>query len=231
MAKTPHIGTLSEKSLHAALKDWYTQPGDQIEVKCDGFVIDIVRGEQLIEIQTRNFSAMKRKLPKLLEQYRLHLLHPICREKWIVRQSEAGELIQRRKSPKRGQVWDVFKELVYVPHLITHPNFSLELLLTQEEEIWRDDGQGSWRRKKWSIHDRLLLNVVEQIRFDQAADWLSLLPNDLPIPFTNRDLTALLKIRPAQAQKLTYTLRQANLISQVGKQGRSFAYEITASQS
>ena len=60
------IGTLNEKSLHAALKEWYALPGDRFEVAVDGFVADIVRGEQLIEIQTRSFPAMKRKLRRLL---------------------------------------------------------------------------------------------------------------------------------------------------------------------
>ena len=60
------IGTLSEKSLHAGLKEWLSQPGDTFEVKVDGFVIDIVRGDVLFEIQTRHLYAMKRKLSKLL---------------------------------------------------------------------------------------------------------------------------------------------------------------------
>ena len=46
------IGTLNEKPLHAALKDWCARPGDQFEVFVDGFVVDIVRGNLLIEIQT-----------------------------------------------------------------------------------------------------------------------------------------------------------------------------------
>jgi hypothetical protein len=53
------IGTLQETSLHSALKAWYARPGDRFEVFIDGFYIDIVRSELLIEIQTRNFSAIK----------------------------------------------------------------------------------------------------------------------------------------------------------------------------
>ena len=60
----PHIGTLREKPLHASLKRWYTQTGDRVEVRVDGFVIDIVRDDLLIEVQTRGFSSMKRKVEK-----------------------------------------------------------------------------------------------------------------------------------------------------------------------
>jgi hypothetical protein len=48
----PGIGQLNEKALHASLKQWYARPGDRFEVAVGGFVIDIVRAELLIEIQT-----------------------------------------------------------------------------------------------------------------------------------------------------------------------------------
>ena len=60
------IGTLNEGSLHAALKERYAEPGDEFEVPLDGFVIDIRRPGQLIEIQTSSFKAMGRKLDRLL---------------------------------------------------------------------------------------------------------------------------------------------------------------------
>jgi len=225
-----HIGTLTEKSLHASLKDWVSQPGDQFEVKVDGFVIDIVRGDGLIEIQTGNFAALKRKLAALLDRHRVRLLHPIPREKWIVRQNENGDQVSRRKSPKRGRVEDIFTQLVYIPHLLPHPNLTVEALLTQEEEIWRDDGQGSWRRKHWSIHDRRLLRVVDRQAFSSIGDLLALLPADLSDPFTNANLAATLACRPRLAQKITYTLRQAGAIAATGKQGRATLYKITRAQ-
>ncbi len=222
----PHIGTLAEKSLHAGLKEWYAQPGDQFEVSVAGFVIDIVRDDLLIEIQTANFSAMKRKLGKLLQNHRIHMLHPVAQEKWIVRQSKNGSQHSRRKSPKRGRVEDIFNELIYIPHLLSHPNLSLELLLTQEEQLLRNDGKGSWRRKRWSIHDRRLLQVVEQHSFSTLADLLTLLPPTLPQPFTNVNLAVELNCPPRLAQKITYTLRHAGALDIAGKQGRALLYEV-----
>ncbi len=217
----PHIGTLGEKSLHASIKSWYAQPGDLLETRVAGYVIDIVRGNTLIEIQTGNFNALKRKLPALLENHPVHLLHPIPAEKWILRQRANGALINRRRSPKRGGVLDLFRELVYIPHLLSHPRFSLEVLLTQEEEILRDDGRGSWRRKRWSIFDRRLLGITRQIAFRNPADYLDLLPANLPEPFTNQDLAAALRCRPALAQKMTYTLRQMGTLEVCGKRGNT----------
>ena len=145
------IGTLNEKALHAALKTWYAKPNDQFEVLVDGFVIDIVRDELLIEIQTRNFAPLKRKLMTLTANHRVHLVHPIAQEKWIIKQrqvekdetdktdktntNEAQGVLKPRKSPKRGSFAHIFAELVSIPKLIARPNFSLEVLLIEEEEI------------------------------------------------------------------------------------------------
>ncbi len=51
------IGTLNEGALHAQLKDWYRRRGDRVEQLVDGFVIDLVRGELLVEIQTGSFAS------------------------------------------------------------------------------------------------------------------------------------------------------------------------------
>ena len=218
------IGTLSEKSLHASLKEWYGRSGDQFEVKVDGYYIDIVREDLLIEIQTGNFSAMKKKLNKLLDNHYVLLLHPIAEKKWIVRETANGAHISRRKSPKNGRFLDLFKELIRIPHLLDHPRLSVGVILTHEEEILRDDGQGSWRRKRWSKHDRQLLNVSAEQYFDSPFDYLDLLPTDLPQPFTNKELAKLAKIRTNLAQRITYTLRRCGALEMVGKDGNSLLY-------
>jgi hypothetical protein len=49
---------MNEYSLHSAIKNWYSLPGDKFEVRIDDFIVDIVRETLLIEIQTKNFSAI-----------------------------------------------------------------------------------------------------------------------------------------------------------------------------
>ena len=91
------IGRLNELSLHAGLKRWYARPGDRLEAPVDGYVIDLVRGELLIEIQTGSFSAIKRKILDLVSRGPVRLVHPITREKWIVKVGPDGPS-GRRKS-------------------------------------------------------------------------------------------------------------------------------------
>ncbi len=221
------IGTLSEKSLHAALKEWIGRPGDQFEVKLDGYIIDILRGKLLIEIQTRHLYLMKRKLNKLLPNHAVRLIHPIPKEKWIVRQTANGKQISRRKSPKQGKVIDIFNELVRIPNLLSHPNLTIELLMTQQDEILRDDGKGSWRRKHWSVYDHQLIDVIDNITFNSKNDYTRLLPANLPQPFTNKELAEALPCSPHLARKITYTLRQMGEIDIVGKRRNAFLYENT----
>lgn len=214
------VGTLAERSLHAGIKDWYRRPGDEVEVPVDGFVIDIVRGEQLIEIQTRGFGAMRRKLRALLAHHPVLVLHPVAVEKWIVRETAEGHHVGRRRSPKRCGALDLFSELMRLPDLLAHPRLSVGVLLTRQEEVRRDDGRGSWRRQGWSIHDRRLLEVVETRVFSGPGDLRGLLPSTLPESFTTRDLADAARIRLDLAQRVTYTLERCGEIELVGKDGR-----------
>lgn len=52
---------MTEYSLHSEIKNWYKVSGDKLEVKIEDFIVDILRDKLLIEIQTRNFSAIKKK--------------------------------------------------------------------------------------------------------------------------------------------------------------------------
>src|SRR5690349_3744789 len=218
----PGIGLLNEKPLHASLKQWYARPGDRFEVPVDGFVIDIVRDDLLIEIQTGNFSSIKSKLNNLARWHRVRLIYPIVQEKWIVRSANGN----RRKSPKRGRLEDLFWELVSIPQLLSNPNFSLEVLMIREEEVRRYDGRRKrWRSKGWVIEGRRLVDVVDRRLFGNSADWLAFVPNELQ-SFTTKDLATVADTRRELAQKMAYCLRHAKMIELIGKQGRGNLYRV-----
>jgi hypothetical protein len=181
----------------------------------------------LIEIQTSNFTNLKLKLVKLIQYYPVRLVYPIAKEKWVVRISRDGRtILTRRRSPKHGRVEHLFKELVTFPALVKKPNFSIEVLFTQEEEVWRDDGKGSWRRKGWSIVDRRLIRVLERVNLTNPQDFRQLLPAKLPVPFNSQDLALTLKLPRSLAQKMIYCLREMEVLEVVGKQGKGWLYLI-----
>ncbi|MCC6191806.1 MAG: hypothetical protein IT318_22485 [Anaerolineales bacterium] len=221
------IGTLRETGLHAALKAWYARPGDQVEVPFAGYVVDLLRGDTVIEIQTHNFSAVKRKLLRLVETNQVRLVYPIALERWIVRLAADGQTpLARRKSPRRGAGIQVFEELVSFPELLDHPNFSLEVLLVREEEVRcpLPHRRGRWGRRDWRICDRRLLEVVGRSLLAGPADCLAYVPAALPQPFTCHDLARALDQPLYLCQKLAYCLRRIGALTPAGRCGRAMTY-------
>jgi hypothetical protein len=225
------IGLLNEKPLHASLKQWYARPGDRFEVPVDGFVIDIVRDDLLIEIQTRNFAAINSKLCKLTRSHEVRLVYPVVQEKWIVRSATGDSgMAVRRKSPKRGRLEDLFWELVSIPQLLSNPNFSLEVLMIRAEEVRRyDRRRKKWRRRGWVIEGRRLVDVLDRRLFGKSADWLAFVPDELH-SFTTKDLATIAETNRELAQKMAYCLRHARMIELIGRQGRANLYRVANGQ-
>ena len=144
-----------------------------------------------------------------------------------MRLSEEGEVLSKRRSPKKGEYVQVFNELVYLTDLLMHPHLILELVLINEEEIRLEDGKGSWRRKGVSIKDHNLLEIKEKQRLTTVNDYLSFLPKDLPEVFTNKDISAGSNYPINLTRKITYTLKNMQLIEIIGKRQRERLYQIS----
>jgi len=223
----PHIGTLREKPLHASLKRWYARKGDRIEVPVDGYVIDLVRDDLLIEVQTRGFSSMKQKITALLGLgHHVRIVHPIPIDKWIVKVDADGTVLSRRRSPRHGNPTDIFAELVSFPDLVAHSHLEVEVLSTIEEEYRRHTPGRSWRRNGWTIVERRLVEVVDTLLFKHTEDLAGLLPRDLPETFTTADLAERLGRPRRAAQQMAYCLRKVEAIVAVGKNGNAVEYRV-----
>ena len=217
---------MTEQSLHKQLKQWYAREGGDVEAWIGDYQVDVVQDNLLTEIQTGSFSAIKPKLRRLVKEHRVRLVYPVMHHKWIIRLGPDGERVARRKSPKRGSSMEVFRQLVYIPDLCKEPNFMVEVALVNAEEYWIDDSKGSWRRKRWSIHDRKLLHVQETHRFTSPLDYLTLLPPSLNPEFTTGELAKQAGLRVSLARKMAYTLRQMDALEVCGKRGRSNLYRV-----
>ena len=216
---------MNEYSLHSELKTVCSLPGDQFEVKLGGYIVDILRGNLVIEVQTKNFSALKEKLQTLTKSHPVRLIHPLPETKWITYVTKDNVIVNKRKSPKRGKLTDIFRELVMIPTLIGVANFSLEVLFIDEEEVRCADGRGSWRRKGVSIKERRLLRVNRRVLFQSKADFLNVLPGGLNDVFTNNELARLAKISVRIARQITYCLRKSGVIRIVEKKGRILIFQ------
>lgn len=215
------IGLRNEKPLHAALKAWYRQAGDGVEVPYEGFVVDLVRDGLLIEIQTRGFSAMRNKLDRLLDTHALRVVHPVAAVKWIVNLDAAGETVSRRRSPKRGIAADVCAELVAFPTLLSHPNFDLEVALVEVEEVRVPARR---KRRDYTVQEQRLVEVVECVRLESSVDLVKLLPEGLPDPFTTADVAVGLGRSRHDAQQVAYCLRLAGALEVVERDRHGMWY-------
>lgn len=219
------IGTYREKPLHAALKRWYRRPGDEVEVAVDGYVIDLLRDDLLIEIQTSGFAMMKRKVTTLVDRgYHLRIVHPIAVDRWIVRLGADGTELGRRRSPRRGAPIDLFAELVSFPQLLLQPGLEVELALVAEEEVRQHQPGRAWRRKGWAVVERRLLEVLGSMPIRDRDDLARLLPAGLPECFTTADLAALARRPRRTAQQAAYCLRLTDVIVPVGKRQHAVEY-------
>ena len=175
------IGTLRERPLHASLKRWYARPGDRVEAAVDGYVVDLVRGDLLIEIQTRGFAMLRPKVTDLLERgHRVRVVHPIAVDRWLIRVDDDGSVLTRRRSPRHGALVDIASELVSFPHLVTHPGFELDVLLVEQEEVRRHEPGRCWRRGGWTTVEQRLVAVVARAPIAGAADLARLIRPTCP---------------------------------------------------
>ncbi len=207
----PGIGTLNEGSLHAALKRHYARPGDVFEVPRHGFVIDIVRNEdmpseKLIEIQTGSFGALGNKLDRLLSDHRMLLVHPIAISTILDRADRST-----RRSPKRGSIYQLLDELVSLPTMLDHPNLELDVVLHSEIKKQVHDPNLRRRRGGYRTVDRHLEEIVDVRRFSSIDDVAALAPDDLPSEFTTADIAERSDMSREAAQKLCYCLTAAGV--------------------
>lgn len=219
---------MAESELHSALKSYYAQPGDRFEVNVEGFYVDVVRGDLLIEIQTGSFHHIKPKLFALLENHPIRLVYPIAISRWIEKRSaEDNQLIERRKSPKVGRIEQIFNEMDSFPGLILHPNLEVQVVLINDVDVRINDGKGSWRRKGWRTIGRRIENVIGEKLFSKPEDFLMLLPQGLPVEFSRRELAIMMKTPLRTAQKMVYCLHRMGMLSITRKQGRTLYYSVS----
>ncbi len=217
-----------ETSLHRDLKHVYAKDGAQFEVPLGRYRIDVINGDCLVEIQHGSLAAIRDKVRKLLTEHRVLVVKPIVARKLLVkRDAKDGQVIDRRISPKRGKLLDLFDDLVHFTRAFPHPRLTLEVPLVEIEE-WRFPGHGRrrrWRKNDHQIEDQKLISVGEVHRLRTAKDLRRLTPCRLPRPFHTGHLAKSLSIERWEAQRIAYCFRNAGTVREVGKQGNARLYE------
>jgi hypothetical protein len=214
-----------ETTLHRQLKEEFCDPGAQVEVKLGRYRIDVVCGNRLIEIQRSSLSSIRDKISTLLKQgYTVDVVKPLVLRKRLIKlNKKGGKEVDRRWSPLRGTILDLFDELIYFTRVFPHPNLTLIAPMVQIEEI-RYPGHGRRRRKRagdFIVHDRHILELEEACFFRTVHDLHALLPKNLPDVFDTQQLADGLEIPRHKAQRIAYVMRKTGAAIETGKQGNS----------
>jgi hypothetical protein len=217
-----------ESGLHRALKFRYAGEGGQTEIPFGGYVCDgRNKTGEYIEVQTGSFKPLRDKVKNLSETGPVRIVHPIILTKFIELFDTEGTLLSRRKSPRTGTPWDLFKALVYAPDLPELPGLTIELALVEVSEQRLRDGRGSWRRRGVSITGRELLAHHGSVILTGAGDYRRFIPFLGDETFTAHSLGKKAGIHPALARKTLYVLTRLSIIKRTGKSGRAWTYRLT----
>lgn len=221
------IGTLSEKTVHAVLKNYYAPDTDMHEIPIENYVADIYTGSEIIEIQTRSFNNMRKKLETFLPLYPVTIVYPIPHVKWLSWiDEETGETSPKRKSPKKGNAYQAFVELYKIRPFLTDPNLRLRLDLIDMEEYRLLNGWSRDKKKGSDRYDRIPEKFVEEVCIDRREDYMQFIPYDIQEPFTAKEFAGSAKIPVRLAQTVLLLLTEQKIVNRVGKQGNSYLYEV-----
>lgn len=223
------IGTLSEKTTHAILKNYYEPDEDRQEIPIENYVADIFTGEEIIEIQTRQFDKMRNKLNVFLPLFPVTIVYPIPREKWIIWiDEESGELSKKRKSPLKGNPYAVFPELYKIKTYLKNPNLRLRLALMDMEEYKLLNGWSKDKKRGSSRYDRIPVELVEEVEISRPEDYMQFVPLELKDGFTSREFARAAHISVGLAQTVLNILYYMKTVDRMGKKGNLYLYNISA---
>lgn len=221
------IGTLSEKTIHAVLKDYMDSNPTHQEQPLAGYVADIYDGSAVVEIQTRAFNKLRSKLDAFLlqEDLPVTIVHPIPHTKYLLWvNEETGEISDRRKSPKTGSPVDVMRELYKIKNYLKNPNLHLHLFFLDVEEYrllngWsRDKKRGSVRQ------ERIPIDIAYEVTIDKPEDYRIFLPENLPDHFTSKDYQKSSKVSLSTSQTALNILTHMGTVERIGKDKNMIIY-------
>ncbi len=220
------IGTLSEKTVHAILKNYYAPNEDHQEIPIENYVADIYAQGEIIEIQTRQFNKLRGKLAAFLPQYPVTIVYPIPREKWLIWiDAESGELSKKRKSPAKGNPYMVFPELYKIKAFLKHPNLRFRLALMDMEEYKLLNGWSKDKKKGASRFDRIPTEFVREVSIDCPEDYMQFVPFELEDAFTSKDFAKAAHIPVSLSQMALNILYHMDTVDRVGKKGNLYLYK------
>lgn len=217
------IGEYKEKTMHVVLKNYYENDCDKQEVKIDGFVADICNEYGIIEIQTRNFNAMRKKLDCFLQNYEVTIVYPLFSNKYINWIDSNNEKDYMRKSPRHDSLYKAFKELYKIKMYLDNPNLHLMFVFLDVVELKYMDGWSKDGKKGSTSLNKVPTRINDEIYIDNYKDFNKYM-NITKEEFTVKDFAKDNNCTINNASLAINIFKYLKLIKMVGKNGRAFLY-------
>lgn len=198
------INTMAEKRLHQVLKRYYEPDETRHEQKVGRHIADILRGEEIVEIQTAGFHPLKAKIASYLADtdYRVTIVHPILERKWVTWVDPAtGNMSKRNRSPKKGSLLGELDELIYLADHLPSDRLRFVFPHLEVSDFRLLDGWSRDRKRGSTRYERIPLALLSEDVLETPVDFAALIPAELPDLFTARDFARAAHIasRPSYA--------------------------------
>ncbi len=221
------IGTLGEKKLHRVLKYYFEPDESKHESSFLGVVADIRNEQGIIEIQTRAFDKLLPKLDKFLSSEKVTVIYPVVERKTICRiNTETGETVSVRKSPKMGKATDALPELAKIRSYLLHPNLSVLLVFLDATETRMENGKIKIGRKTTTKIDCIPTAINSILPLCGAEDYSAVLPRGLPREFTSAQFERITGLHAIDKHNSLILLLELGILVREKNNGRAFVYSI-----
>jgi len=219
------IGTCCEHSIHHDLKHLFEPKTENHECSYLGFIADIKNDSGIIEIQTKSFERLDKKLTTFLPHIAVQIVFPAVRKKQIVWVDPlTGESTKARLSPKTGTIHAVLPELYKIRQHLLHVNLQITVVPIDVVEHRLLNGW-SFDRKRGSVRqDAFPLAFGEKMCFLTREDYALMIPEGLPSPFTAKMFAQHAKLSGRKTWYALQLLLHLHCIEQCGKSGNAFLY-------
>ncbi len=227
--KSGGIGTLAEKTIHAALKNYFADEQYQ-EVRVNGFVADAMTPDGIFEVQTRNFYTQRRKLEALLPEHKVCMVYPVRYRRtisWI--DPATGEISKGRKSPKTDRGYGIFRELYGVKDYILHKNLNFCIMYFVSDEYKYLDGFGEHKKIRATRADGIPTELIAEVNLCVPEDYLLFIPDEfkkMGREFNSLSFSRLARIDRETAQTALLILTYLGVTEQTGKLRTGIVYKL-----
>ena len=219
------VGTLSEKMLHRILKYCIDRNPANHEIEVLGSIADVKNEQGIFEIQTRSFDKLAPKLARFLPEHNVTVIYPIEAEKTLRYVDKAdGSITEPKRSPRHLRIYDAAKELRHISSFIGHANLTVKLVFLRVEEYRLLDGRGPTKTRGATKLERLPVEIISEIDLKSKADYISLLPDELPETFSAAEHARLIKRRSRDAYSALRLLLDLGLLTRE-RVGRAYVYK------